>query len=238
MPTIDLLEDLRWLVSGLCAQMPGHIFALGGELLPLCARDTGIYLGFLATLVGIHSSKRGRAQFLPPLPVSLVLAGGVVTMAIDGTNSWLLDLGLPHLYQPNNDLRLATGLLTGLALAAFAQPLFNRLCWCEYNEQKSIARWKDLFFLIPLLVVCFCAVLSQNGLFLYPIALLSTGGLVLALSHINLIVLISISKREMTFVDFRQLRPFFGLAIVLAPGELLILAEIKIIMLQMFGVGI
>ena len=236
LPGASLLDRLRWLDSGICAQLLTHSFYPAGERLPLCARNTGIYLGFIVTLLTLHVTGRGRAQRLPPWPMVIVLAGGVVAMAIDGFNSFFLDLGLPHLYQPHNLLRLATGLLMGLALASCALPMTNRLFWREDNQQRSISSWGTFLLLIPGLILSFFAVASQSWLGLYPVALLSTAGLVTVLSSVNLIVILGISKRDQSFERYRELIPFFSLALLLAVGELLMLAQVKVALLQALGV--
>src|SRR5579859_523879 len=236
LPGPSLIERLQWLDSGVCAQLPTHSFYPGGERLPLCARNTGIYLGFIATLIALYVTGRGRVQQLPPWPIIALLACGIVILAIDGLNSFALDLGLPHLYQPHNLIRLTTGLLTGLALAAFALPLLNRLFWKEENEQRSIPSWKTLLVFLPILLLCFFAVASQSSIALYPIALLSTAGLLTAISSINLIVLVMVSKRDETFGSYRQLLPFLALAVILAIGEMLVLAQLKLSLLQALGV--
>src|SRR5437868_11286439 len=105
LPGASLQDRLHWLDSGICAQLPTHSFYPGGEQLPLCARNTGIYLGFMVTLITLHATGRGRAQLLPRWPIVVALACGVIAMVVDGFNSFLLDLGLPHLYQPQNLLR-------------------------------------------------------------------------------------------------------------------------------------
>src|SRR2546421_7356667 len=83
LPGSSLLDRLRWLDSGICAQMPTHSFYPGGEELPLCARNTGIYLGFIVTLLTLYATGRGRAQRLPPWPIIVVLASGVDMLALD-----------------------------------------------------------------------------------------------------------------------------------------------------------
>src|SRR5262249_16577520 len=50
LPGASLIERLRALDGGVCAQMPGHSFWIGGEQLPLCARNSGIYMGFASTI--------------------------------------------------------------------------------------------------------------------------------------------------------------------------------------------
>jgi uncharacterized membrane protein len=231
LPGGTVLERLRWLDSGICAQLPTHSFYPGGQQLPLCARNTGIYLGFIVTLITLYARKRGRTQLLPPWPIVIVLACGVIAMAVDGFNSFFFDLGLPHLYQPDNLLRLATGLLTGLTMATFLVPNLNRLFWRNYSEERSISSWRALLPFIPLLVLSFFVVASQNWLALYPLALLSTTGLLSALSSVNLIALIAVCRREQSFEHYRELLPFFSLALLLAIGELLLLAQLKLALL-------
>lgn len=230
LPGSSLLDKLRWLVSGICAQLPSHSFYPGGERLPLCARNTGIYLGFIVTLCTLYSSRRGRVQQLPRWPIILLLIGGGLAMAIDGFNSLLLDLSLPHLYQPDNLLRLGTGLAMGLAVAALTLPILNRLFWCEFNAQRSIPSWRALLLLLLALVLCFFAVASQNALLLYPLALLSTAGVLIVVSSINLIIVVSIAKRDQTFLHYRELVPYLSIALLFAIGELLLLTQLKLLL--------
>src|SRR5579859_853508 len=235
LPGGSLLDRLRWLDSGICAQLATHSFYPGGERISLCARNTGIYLGFMVTLLTLYATGRGRVQRLPPLPITVLLIGGGFAMVIDGFNSFLLDLGLPHLYQPNNLLRLATGLATGLALAALVLPAINRLFWREDNARRSISSWTALLLLTSALLLSFFAVASQSALFLYPVALLSTAGILIAIGSVNLIVILAVSKRDQAFARYRELLPFFTLALVLAAGEMLALAQLKFSLLQALG---
>ncbi len=236
LPGASLLDRLRWLDSGICAQLPTHSFYPGGERLPLCARNTGIYLGFIVTLITLFATGCGRAQKLPPWPIIVVLVGGVVALAVDGFNSFFLDLGMTHWYQPHNLIRLATGLATGLALASLSLPVLNSLFWRETNERRSISSWSTLLLFIPGLILSFFAVASQNVLVLYPIALLSTAGILTALSCVNLIIIIALSKHDQTLQHYRELLPFFSVALVLAIGEMLALAQLKFMVLQALGV--
>ena len=234
-PGNALLHFLQWLDSGICAQFASHMFYPGGQALPLCARNTGIYLGFTVTLITLHATGRGRVQRYPPWPIIAVLALGVLAMAIDGFNSLDRDLGLFHLYQPNNLIRLATGLATGLALATLTLPALNGLFWNEYNEKRSIASWRSLLWLLPALIVSFFIIASQNAFFLYPIALLGTAGVLTVLGSINLIIITAISKRDQSFTRYRELLPFIAVALALTVGELLGLAQLKFSLLHMVG---
>lgn len=229
------IEWLRWIDSGICAQLPTHSFYPEGIRLPLCARNTGIYLGFLLAVIVLHASKRGRVQQLPPRAILTLLIASVIAMGIDGSNAFLYDLGLPHLYQPQNVLRLVTGLMTGLAMAVVVLPLLNRQIWREYSEERSISSWQALPLYLLVGFVSFEAVISQNGLLLYPIAFASSAGLLLAVSSINLMVVIALARKEQGFERYRELLPFFSLALFLAVGELALLATLKLQILHAAG---
>jgi uncharacterized membrane protein len=236
LPGASLLDRLRWLDSGICAQLPTHSFYPGGQRLPLCARNTGIYLGFMVTLLTLYASGRGKVQRLPSWPMVAVLIAGIFAMAVDGFNSFLLDLAQPHLYQPHNLLRLATGLLTGLAVATLTLPAMNRFFWRKSNEGRSISSWPALLLLLPGLLLSSLAVASQSLLVLYPVAILSTAGLLTIVSSVNLLIILAIGKKEQAFERYRELLPFFSLALLLAFGELLVLAQLKFTLLQALGV--
>jgi uncharacterized membrane protein len=236
-PTTSLLDRLRWLVSGICAQMPTHSFYPGGLRLPLCARNSGIYLGFSVTFIVLSLGGRGRAQKLPKWPIIAILACGVAALTVDGLNSFASDLGLPHLYQPQNLLRLATGLITGGALVALSMPLMNRLLWGKPNEQRSIASWRALLLLTSLLLLCFCVTASQSALALYPLALLSTTGVLAAVSNVNLMIIVAVCRREETFMRYRDLLPFLTLALLCGVGELLLLAQFRLLLSHILGLN-
>jgi len=58
------LTEKAWQIGyGLCHQQADRSFFVGGRQLPLCARDTGTYLGALATLgsmLATHRQSTGR----------------------------------------------------------------------------------------------------------------------------------------------------------------------------------
>ena len=95
--------------------------------------------------------------------------------------------------------------------------------------------WQELLLYVPMLVVCFFVVVSQNALILYPIALLSTGGILTALGSLNLIVLVGVSRHDETFERYRELLPFLSIALLLAVGEMLLLAQMKLTLLHSLG---
>jgi uncharacterized membrane protein len=226
-PGGTFLERLRALDGGICAQAGSHSFFPAGQQLPLCARNTGIYLGFTSATTVLLARRRLRADSFPSLPIMLVLGGAVALMGVDGVNSLLLDLRLPHLYQPHNLLRLASGLGTGVAMAAFLIPVANSLLWREETGQSSFGRFGQLAIMAPTLLLAFLAVGSQSDFLLYPVAVLSSAGLVLALTLINLVVMLGVSNQIGRFETWRQVLPLFTLALALAVVELMALFALK-----------
>ena len=79
-------------------------------------------------------------------------------------------------------------------------------------------------------------VASQSGIALYPLALLSTIGILTALSSVNLILIVAISRRNETFERYQQLLPFFSLALACTLGEMLALAQLKLVLFQALGI--
>src|SRR5215469_11919814 len=96
-PGATLLDRLRALDGGICAQLPTHSFYPGGQRLPLCARNTGIYLGYTISFLILFLTGRGRAAQFPRWQMALVMGLCILALAVDGFNSLFLDLHLPHL---------------------------------------------------------------------------------------------------------------------------------------------
>jgi len=220
-PGGTVIERLRALDAGICAQLPTHSFYPGGQRLPLCARNTGIYLGFSIGVLLSFAQRRWRSMVLPTGWVGALLLGGIALMGIDGVNSLFVDLHLPHLYAPNNLLRLATGLLTGTAMAAFLVPVVNSVLWRDHDPRPMYPTLQRLAIVLPLLLLAFFGVASRWGLLLYPIALLSSAGVVVALSLINLTFVLAFSGRVEHYTRPIQAAPIFTVAMILAVSELI-----------------
>lgn len=234
-PGATLLERLRALDGGICAQLPSHSFFPGGERLPLCSRNTGIYTGFSLTVSLLFLTGRSRVMRLPGLGVLIALGLAVVAMGIDGFNSLFLDLHLPHLYQPNNLLRLATGLGMGTAMAAVVVPVVSGLLWRDEDLRSSFDSLGQLALMLPILTVAWVAISQQWGFLLYPVALLSSVGLVVALTLVNLVFALGLTNRIGRYTAWKQILPVFSLTFALAIVELMALFMLKTFALQVLG---
>lgn len=124
-------EAVRIAFEPFCHQRADRSFALLGEVLPVCARCTGLYLGAFVASVVLPLVRSPRA-----LVPAWVLVAAAVPMAID--------LGLEHLagIAPNALARLVTGLVLGAATVAFLLPALVRaaeeiLTPCETKNSTS-----------------------------------------------------------------------------------------------------
>jgi uncharacterized membrane protein len=179
-----------------CHRIDLHSFFLDDRQIPLCARCTGMYLGAVSGLVYqfyVGSRRTGS----PPKRVIAVLIGLVGAFILDGTNSFLHFIpGLENLYPPSNTLRLLTGTGMGLVMAIAIYPAFNQTIWRMVDERPSISGMQSLLILMALSAIIAMAVLSENPLLLYPLALISAGGVLILLTMIYCIVWLMIFRHE------------------------------------------
>lgn len=234
-PGGTFIERLRALDGGICAQLPSHSYFLSGQQLPLCSRNTGIYTGFALGFLTLLGAGRIRASALPGKWVAAALLALVAVMGVDGFNSLFLDLGLPHLYQPQNIFRLLSGFGTGVAMVAFIVPVANQMLWRVDDTRSSFRGFRQLAMVAPWLLLAFLAVATRTGWVLYPVAIISTLGLVMALTLVNLVFLLSFTPLMGRFARWRQVFPVFTLCVAFAVIELLIMFQVKMAALQMMA---
>jgi uncharacterized membrane protein len=180
-----------------CHRIDGHSLHLGDRQFPLCARCTGMYLGALTGLVGMVLMGRGRAAGMPRRRVMVLLVGFMALMGVDGLNSYATFFpGLPHLYEPQNWLRLITGLGNGLFLAALVLPVLNQTLWRDWEPRPVLGNLRELLVLVAAAAVVAVLVLSDNVVVLYPLALLSALGVVALVVALNTTLLLIGLRRE------------------------------------------
>ena len=191
-----LLDKADRAAYAVCHRIPERSFAVAGRQLPLCARCSGLYLGALAALLTLSASGRRRAGRFPTRPYLLVLGLFLAAWAGDGFNSFLTLLGLPHLYEPANPLRLVTGALAGVALASILLPALNVTFWREPADRRSIERPSHLLWLIFAAALVVFVVLMAPDWMLYPLALLSGLMVPVLLGSLNAMFYLSFTRRE------------------------------------------
>jgi uncharacterized membrane protein len=180
-----------------CHRIDLRSFHLGDRQLPLCARCTGTFLGAIVGALLLAAFGRGRSSVWPSRGILIALGLTVIGWGLDGLNSYLsLFPRFPHLYPPQNWLRLTTGTFLGMAMAAVYLPAVNQSLWKTAPSDPVLRSWRELFLYFlpaPLLIGL---VLTENPILLYPLALLSTLGILFLLSGVYIAVVLMLFKRE------------------------------------------
>ena len=200
-----------------CHRIDLRSFHLGTRALPLCARCSGMYLGSLAAFGGLLALGKSRHGGFPR-PALLALFGLFAAVwAVDGLNSYLtLIPGAPHAYEPNNVLRLATGLLMGLTLGTIVFAGLNQNAWRDWKKEPVVGSFREAALLVLLAAVVGALVLTENPLVLYPLALLSAAGVLLVLGLVYTVVALLLLRRENRVDSWAGLVVPIGLGLGLA----------------------
>lgn len=178
-----LEQALQWLGFGLCHQLPERSFFGGSFQLPVCARDTGIYLGFVFALIALRLVDRGRrSSEPPPLSSTLILIALIGAMAIDGLTSY------SGLRETTNDLRLITGLAAGFGIAGLVYPMLNGQLWRNPGYDRVLGKASEMVGFLIALPLSF--LLTKWGLpFLAEgYALLTAVAIVVTFATVNLVL--------------------------------------------------
>jgi uncharacterized membrane protein len=188
-----------------CHRINVRSFHLGDRPISLCARCTGMYLGALLGLAfQVITTPRGGK--FPPWRVLAVLTGLVIIFGVDGLNSFAhLIPGLPGIYEPNNTFRILTGIGFGIVMSAAVYPVFNQTMWIRWEERPALPGLRQLFVLLILGLGVALLVMTENPLILYPLALISSAGVLVILSMIYAMLWLIVLKAENRYVHAWQL---------------------------------
>jgi uncharacterized membrane protein len=196
-----------------CHRIAERSFFLGDRQVPLCSRCSGMYLGALAGF--LFQAGMGRRGGLPSRRIQIVFGLFLSAFAVDGINSYLSFFPqLPNLYTPENGLRLLTGTLVGVGIAALILPTFHAVVWQQADERPALSSFRQLLLLLPLAGLISASIASENPLLVYPLALLSILSLLLILILAYSLIWTMLLKRENTFSTWKQLQPVFILGIL------------------------
>lgn len=216
-------EILQWIGFGLCHQLPERSFFGGGIQVPVCARDTGIYAGFLLGFIFFRVLHwRERPASLPPRKVMPLLALFVLVMVIDGGTSYM------GLRESTNELRLITGLTTGFALAAFVFPLINGQLWSAPGGGRLLDRPGEIagFVLaVPVAYFMLWTVAPLAGI-IYP--WLIAGAIIFTFTSVNLILVTLLPVFERKASKAAQVIPAVLAALALTVLQLFLASGVRI----------
>ena len=133
----DILQQILYFFGhGFCHQYTERSFEAGGLYFCVCARDTGIYLGLIVTLlilIILSARNREKPAALPPVWAIAVCVVLAVPMAIDGVSSYA------GLRETTNLIRYVTGYLCGTGVGVVAGGAVMSL-WARANHNLSAVR--------------------------------------------------------------------------------------------------
>jgi uncharacterized membrane protein len=235
-PPHGLLDKADQAAYAVCHRIPARSFAFAGQPLPLCARCSGTYLGAVAGLIVLAACGRRRAARLPAPATLVVLGVFLLAWAVDGLNSFLaLIPGLPYLYEPRNLLRLITGTLEGLALAAVLLPLTNLTLWANPEPQRSIGSWRELVWLLVAAAAVSVLVSSEWAPLLYPLAILSALAILGLVGLVNAMFVLMLVRREGRATRAREVLLPLLVGVALAVIELVAIGVVRAALTERLG---
>lgn len=166
-----------------CHQLPERSIHFGGRVLPVCARETGVYLGFLFSFVFFAIVNRKREYGFPSLYVLIFALIGITLMAVDGFTSYA------GWRSTTNAIRLFTGILAGSALPLVLLPIFNYQAWAESSSARVIRSGYQFVAFVVGLLALFFLVKSRFPVLYLPLSLVITFTIIFAFFFINLILI-------------------------------------------------
>lgn len=207
-----LLGKLDAVGYAVCHRLDSHSLHVAGQQMPLCARCTGEFNAAFIALIFQGFLSRKRSQ-LPNRGILAVLVLFFLAFAIDGSNSYLALLkqsyagaftNIPNLYVTDNTMRVFTGSGMGIAMATVLYPMYNQSIWNQPDERRSLS-WPQFGILVGIVLLFDLGMLSGSPLILYPVAFISTAGVLALLSMVFSIVWVMTMRQDNTFRLLRQL---------------------------------
>lgn len=193
---------LHWLGFGLCHQLPARSFFAGGYQLPVCARDTGIYLGFVVALLVAAFLDRGRRRTgMPPAWLLGVGFAAVALLGWDGVTSYL------GLRPTTNLIRLATGTGTGFAIALVIVPLLNAQLWKRGSEERVLDSPLEGLLWCVAAPVTFAAALWGGPVLGIGYPLVVSAAILVTFTAVNLVLVSLIPRFERSYERLRDTWP-------------------------------
>jgi len=180
---MNIISRIYFFIGSLvCHQIPERTIYIDGKPLPLCARDTGIYLGIFIALIYCIVRGKLKADKLPSTRNGILLVLLTVPMMIDAVSSYA------SVRQTDNTIRLVTGLFFGMPIALLLIPAANYKVYGT-NKLKVIDSRLDLLLLVFINVFASFVILKFGIPTWWLLATACIVGLVFLISRIAYTVL-------------------------------------------------
>lgn len=180
---------------------PGHLVQpmLGYNPYPICFRETGMFVGFLAAFLILAITHKGRPGGLPRVPVLVLMGVLLGLMAVDGLTVY------SGVWRGDNSVRLLTGLGVGFSLAALLFPAFNSQLWHDATPANVLSDGRALLIWLAGIPVTFL-IIRLHPLYLgYLMPHIAIGSVLALLATVNLLTITLVPRFERAFKRWRQL---------------------------------
>ena len=244
----DLVRKLDVVAAAVCHRRAGHSFAIAGRQLPLCQRCTGTFSGALTGIL-IHWLLWGRRRStrFPRWPIFIFLVLITAFWGLDGLNSTTSDaypyellgglidrppgIGLLG-YRPQPWLRLATGVLMGMAMSIVLVPAFNQTLWSDGIQKRTLRSWQELG-LITLIELGVAGIILLLGGGSSPIALIvvsfySVGGVLAMFVLLGAMMVALIFEEQARAAGWRAAWGPIAWGVVFALGVIAVMVMVRL----------
>jgi uncharacterized membrane protein len=207
-----LLGKLAAIGYAVCHRLDSHSLHIGTLQMPLCARCTGEFNAAAIALV-FQGLVSGRSSQFPRRGILAALGVLFLAFGFDGLNSYVgliktMSPGtlasVPNPYVTSNVTRVFTGSGMGVVLAAVLYPMYNASVWRTPRAAPGLT-WRQFGILVAMLLVLDVAILTESPYVLYPVAVVSTLGVLALLCMVFSIAWIMIMRQENTYERAGQL---------------------------------
>lgn len=217
-------EKSKLLLHGLCAQTPGHTFAISGQPLPFDARMTGIYTGVAGAIAWLASRRKLLSQQLPPHAILAVLVVMLAAMAADGFNSLLTDLDLWHPWTTTNATRLVTGYASGVTLAVSLVWLLGGTIFQIAERKPVMDSWRDIAGSLIFLPIVALILWAAPAWLYVPFSTLLMLSAWIVLGTLATVTVLLVSRIDERIVHRSQLHLPGAVGLLFGLGAMLLLA--------------
>jgi uncharacterized membrane protein len=199
---VILSKVLSFLGRGICHQ--GAAVTFSSDLLtksnlckiymPLCSRCTGIYIGFIISLIIIIFVDHYIKSEAPSFKIIIIVIAALLLMGID------VSLSFYGFIKPNNYIRFSTGFFAGWTLALLVLPVANNVIWYKavkksyLNSKIKSLTWTFSGLFLWMLFLIIYRFLNYNGVIIF-LGIISIIGVITFYAFIILILFFSIFKK-------------------------------------------
>ena len=220
------MGKLQAIGYSVCHQIPSHSFMIGQMTFPLCSRCLGMYLGVFIGIGVLFT--QGKKSGFPSLKVLLIFGLIIAVWLVDGFNSFINGiLGKVFLYNPNNSLRLLTGLGMGLCIASTIYILFNLTAWQDHDKSSPI-NIRTLGMMAAGAILIFFLIISNNEILMNLFAYISTMTIVALLTALYTIVWIILLHKENSYKGINGLILMFNAGLFCALLQIVLLDAFRL----------